>query len=42
MNGTKNEGAVKGAVDEFAQKHGLTVLVTYWDKDWPSWFARKP
>ena len=23
MNGTRNEGAVKGAVDEFAHEHGL-------------------
>ncbi|GAB4813768.1 hypothetical protein N2152v2_000814 [Parachlorella kessleri] len=26
MNGTRNEGAVKGAVDEFALKHGLQIL----------------
>jgi len=29
MNGTRNEGAVKGAVDEFAQEHGLQILVRH-------------
>jgi hypothetical protein len=28
MDGTKNIGAVKGAVVEFAAKHGLSVSVT--------------
>lgn len=27
-NGTVNMGAVKGAVDEFAAAHGLTITVT--------------
>ena len=29
MDGSKQEGAVKGAVNEFAQAHGLSILVTY-------------
>lgn len=28
-DGSRHEGAVKGAVDEFAAAHGLSVLVTY-------------
>lgn len=38
MNGTRNEGAVKGAVTDFAQRLGLTVAVTYREPDNPvSW-----
>lgn len=29
MDGSRHQGAVKGAVNEFAQQHGLTLLVTY-------------
>lgn len=42
MDGSQHEGAVKGAVDEFAQAHGLSVVVTYAEPDFPSWMARKP
>ena len=36
-NGTVNEGAVKGAVDEFALKKGLSVSLTTHDGVSPSW-----
>ena len=39
-NGTRIEGAVKGAVLQFAQDKHLQVLVTY--TEWPSWIIRKP
>lgn len=42
MDGTVNFGAVKGAVNEFAEEHGLTVVATVADGDWPSWLIRKP
>ncbi|KAI3438686.1 hypothetical protein D9Q98_001106 [Chlorella vulgaris] len=42
MDGTVNFGAVKGAVNEFAEAHGLTVVATVADGDWPSWLIRKP
>lgn len=29
MDGSRHEGAVKGAVLELAEQHGLTVAVTY-------------
>jgi hypothetical protein len=29
MDGSRHEGAVKGAVNEFALRHGLSVVVTY-------------
>ena len=41
QDGTRNEGAVRGAVDDFAAKHDLQVVVTYRD-DWNSWMIRKP
>ena len=41
-DGSKHMGAVKGAVDEFALQHGLTVAVTYREPDWPSWLVAKP
>ena len=41
MDGTRNRGAVKGAVDEFAATHNLTLTVTC-EETWPSWMARKP
>lgn len=39
-DGSRNEGAVKGAVDDFAKKHNLTV--TFNKEEWPTWFIRKP
>lgn len=42
MDGSRHEGAVKGAVDEFFGRLGLQVLVTYADGPWVSWMARKP
>jgi hypothetical protein len=41
MDGMRNRGAVKGAVDEFAAAHNLTLTVTC-EEMWPSWIARKP
>ena len=40
-DGSKHPGAVRGAVDEFAAKHGFQVVVTYRD-DWNTWMIRKP
>ena len=47
MNGTRNEGAVKGAVLDFAAGRGLTVAVTYAEtvphhNPWATWLIRKP
>lgn len=42
LDGTRNMGAVKGAVDEFARRHGLHILATYREPSWPSWLTRKP
>lgn len=43
MNGTRNEGAVKGAVNEFFLPKGITVTVTYFKQmAWMSWLVRKP
>lgn len=45
-NGTRNEGAVVGAVANFALQQGLTVAVTYkeWELGLPyaSWLVRRP
>lgn len=41
-DGSIHPGAVKGAVDEFATSHSLTVAVTYRQPDWPSWLMVKP
>lgn len=41
MDGSVNAGAVKGAVEEFAEKNGLVISVMYND-DWPSWMIQKP
>ncbi|PRW57235.1 hypothetical protein C2E21_3942 [Chlorella sorokiniana] len=39
-NGTRHEGAVEGAVRDFAQLHFLTVAVTYAEgHPWKSWMA---
>ena len=40
-DGTRNEGAVKEAVTDFAQQHNLQLSVTY-REDFPTWYARKP
>lgn len=40
-DGSRHSGAVKGAVDDFAAKNGLQVVVTYTD-GWESWMMRKP
>jgi hypothetical protein len=49
MDGTRNEGAVRGAVEDFAMKHGLTISVMYAEKCereqdyiWHSWMLQKP
>jgi hypothetical protein len=41
-DGSVHEGAVKGAVDDFATKHGLTVTVTWQEPMWSTWVMRKP
>jgi hypothetical protein len=42
MDGSKNYGAVMGAVNEFAMKRGLQVMVTWGPDIWRSWIIRKP
>uniref|UniRef100_A0A7S3L567 Methyltransferase domain-containing protein n=1 Tax=Amphora coffeiformis TaxID=265554 RepID=A0A7S3L567_9STRA len=42
MDGTRNEGAVKGAVLDFFLSKGVTVSVPYEDGQWPSWIVQKP
>jgi hypothetical protein len=39
-DGSRQESAVKGAVDEFAAAHGLQVQRTT-KETWPSWFCFK-
>lgn len=40
---TKHPGAVRGAVEEFAAAHGLSVAVTYREPGkYPSWILQKP
>ena len=42
-NGDWKFRSVKGAVDDFAAKHGLQVAITYGDiTPWLSWIIRKP
>ena len=44
-NGTRMEGAVKGAVLKFAEDRNLQIVVTYADlykREFPSWLIRKP
>lgn len=41
-DGSHNNGAVKGAVNEFAERNDLQVLVTYGDERWNSWVIVKP
>jgi hypothetical protein len=40
-DGSYNSGAVKGAVNEFAERNDLQVLVTYGDH-WNTWVVVKP
>lgn len=40
-DGKKHRGAVKAAVNEFAERNGLTVFVTYGDAPWPTWIIWK-
>jgi hypothetical protein len=40
--GSHAMGAVKAAVDLFAQRRGLQVIVTYRENMWNSWYLRKP
>lgn len=41
---TKDETGrvVKGAVDDFANKHGLKLTISYRERGWNTWAARKP
>jgi len=40
-DGSIHEGAVQGAVDEFAENNGLQVLVSYAEEMWHSWSILK-
>ena len=43
MNGTRHDGAVKGAVGDFISQHGLTVAVCYGENAiYRTWMIRKP
>jgi Methyltransferase domain len=42
QDGTTHMGAVRGAVEEFAEKHGLSLSTTYKDGVWLSWVTQKP
>jgi hypothetical protein len=43
MDGTKNEAAVRGAVQDFAAQKELVVSVTYKEGGaWTSWMMQKP
>jgi hypothetical protein len=43
MDGTKNEGAVRGAVQDFAAQKGLVLSVMYKEQGiWASWMVQKP
>ena len=42
-DGTKNDRAVRGAVEEFFLPMGITITVTYWKQNhWYSWLVQKP
>ena len=43
-DGTRNDGAVRGAVDEWALSQGLTLAVAFLEDGytWKSWMVRKP
>ena len=42
LDGSVNQGAVKGAVETFARKHGLSFSVMYSTTAWTSWMLQKP
>ena len=42
-DGTRHDGAVRGAVEEFFLPKGLTITVTYWmELNWFTWLVQKP
>jgi hypothetical protein len=42
MDGTRNPGAVRGAVEDFCLAKGLTISVVYAEEYiWRSWMVRK-
>ena len=41
-NGTRHRGAVRGAVEDFAKRHGLSISVTFRESNWNSWMTVKP
>jgi len=41
-NESVNPGSVRGAVQEFAEKHGLVVTVMYGEKSFWTWMVQKP
>lgn len=42
QDGSKHPGAVRGAVNDFAQRQGLTVVVTTHDGPFRTWIIIKP
>ena len=42
MDGSIHPEAVRGAVIEFSKKHKLAIGVTYREKNFNSWWIRKP
>lgn len=40
MDGTVNRGAVRGAVEEFANENGLQIVMAFKDGNWPSFMMR--
>ena len=43
LDGTRNERAVRGAVEDFAMRNGLTISVMYDEGNiWRSWMVQKP
>jgi hypothetical protein len=40
LDGTVNRGAVRGAVEEFANENGLQIVVAYQDGGFPSFMMR--
>ena len=41
-DGSRNDSAVKGAVNDFFVPKGITVSVMYREQDWYSWMVQKP
>ena len=41
-DGSSHQGAVKGAVDEFANDNDVQVIVGYKEPDYPTWSILKP